>query len=136
MVDANPTIHRLVNPLTKATQKEPGETADVSNLQQEQLARICYSLLRSHLNLTQEAYMGSAYSQMPWIDTCFWTSNETQQESSTRSTVSLISDLDAQLLALDHNVQALVQEICYLLQQRITEEHERLFSSSFNRLSW
>jgi hypothetical protein len=53
-----PTIHRLVNPLADAKSEKPGEAAAVTDLQLEQLARICYSLARSRLNLNSENYFG------------------------------------------------------------------------------
>ena len=126
IIPEKPVVRRLVNPLSQQEKPAPGESVSVDEAQLEQLARICYVLARSRLDLLRENQYGLVGDFPPWLDVSIPMSGSASGEAKAHNPPALTAALDATSLYQDRNIQALVEEVAVLLQQRLLIEQERM----------
>jgi hypothetical protein len=132
---AETVSHQLISPIARPEQSEPGESAQVSDQQLEQLAHICYGLARSHLLTCQELHYGINNLGPSWADVSFLPSLAAKPDSETQISMDAKAlELDALSLAWDKNISELCQEVQSSLQFRMTLERDRSPGKAFTRL--
>lgn len=122
--EPEPTVHHLGAPAVSA--EAPAlKTSEVSAEQMEQLARVCYSLVRSRLDLTHEAHYGLFPPRPPWVDVVYLPLVTDPTDPGVQTSPDLNLDLDALSLGLEEAIATLVDEAQAMVHQHWQVEQER-----------